>query len=246
MSRVRIVRLLARAGAASRRGAADLVAAGRVRINGRVPTGPGESVDPALDLVTLDGRAIRAAPRMWLAFHKPVRCVTSRRSKGRVPTVFALLGDVPSALIAVGRLDIMTDGLLLFTTDGELAARLMHPRWSVARRYVVRVASQLDAAGRAALDAGVDVGAGAPARPLNWRWHAEPRGGSLELEVAEGRSRIVRRVCTTLGLRVRKLTRTAYGPVRLGTLAPGEHRPLTPAEVRALYRGVQLDAPTDL
>ncbi|HWO89687.1 MAG TPA: pseudouridine synthase [Gemmatimonadales bacterium] len=243
---VRLARFLARAGASSRRGAADLVAAGRVRVNGRPPEGPGDPVEPGRDVVTVDGREVHEAPLVHLAFHKPVRSVTSRRTMGRVPTVFSLLGAVPDALIAVGRLDVMTEGLLLFTTDGELAARLMHPRWSVPRRYEVMVTGAPDESGMAALDRGVDIGEGPPVRPARWRWNPLPRGGVLELELGEGRSRVVRRVCRALGLRVRRLARTAYGPVSLGALPPGASRPLDRKEIVALYRAVSLEPPANL
>lgn len=240
---MRLARFLARAGTTSRRRAADLVAAGRVTVNGRAPRGPGDDVDPERDVVLVDGRRVTVAAPLHLAFHKPVRSVTSRRAVGRVPTVFSLLGDVPDALVAVGRLDVMTEGLLLFTTDGELAARLMHPRWAVPRCYDVLVLGTLDDRAAAALEGGVDLGDGHPVRPARWRWTALPRGGVLELELAEGRSRVVRRVCKALDLRVRRLARTAYGPVRLGDLAAGAHRALSRAEIRALYAAVGMTPP---
>jgi 23S rRNA pseudouridine2605 synthase len=236
---IRLARYLARAGAASRRGAADLVRAGRVRVNGRAPLGPGDPVDPEHDRVTVDGRAVRPPAATHLAFNKPAGTVTSRRGTARHPSVFDLVGG-PPGLVAVGRLDAMTDGLLLFTTDGDLAARLMHPRFGVERSYTVRVAGRFGADARAALERGVDVGEGPPLRPMRWRFTPDRAGGVLELALAEGRNRIVRRACAALGLGVRRLTRTAYGPVRLGALARGASRPLTPREVVALYTAAGL------
>jgi 23S rRNA pseudouridine2605 synthase len=239
---LRLARFLARAGASSRRGAAALVAAGRVRVNGAPPRGPGDPVDPERDVVTLDGRPLRLAPLLWLALHKPAGCVTSRVPLPKWPSVFDLIPRAPDALVAVGRLDVLSEGLLLFTTDGELAARLMHPRCEVPRTYAVTVTGRLDGAAAAALDAGVRLDDG-PARPLVWRFTPVPRGGVLELTLTEGRKRVVRRVCRALGLGVRKLVRTAYGPVRLGRLSEGAVRALSPDEVAALYRAVRLAPP---
>jgi 23S rRNA pseudouridine2605 synthase len=213
-------------------------------VNGRSPAGPGDPVDPARDRVTLDGRPIGLAPRLWLALHKPTGYVTSRRGTGRFPSVFDLVGGAPQALVAVGRLDVMTEGLLLLTTDGELASRLMHPRWRVPRRYRVTVTGRLDQAARANLTRGVMIeGEARPARPVRWRFAARPRGGVLELELEEGRSRIVRRLCRALGLGVRKLERVAYGPIVLHDLPRGMARPLSRRELAALYRAVRLEPP---
>lgn len=239
---MRLARFLARAGASSRRGAAELVAADRVRINGQPPRGPGDPVDVARDRVTVDGRRVALAAAQWTALHKPPGTVTSRRATPRHPSVFDLVaGD--AALVAVGRLDVMSEGLLLFTTDGELAARLMHPRHEVRRAYQVAVTGTLASAGRAALNRGVPIEGEAPARPLRWDFTPDRLGGLLELELAEGRNRIVRRLCAALGLGVRRLVRTAYGPLRLGTLPRGAARDLTPREVAALYRAVSLSPP---
>ena len=239
---MRLTRFLARAGVSSRRGAADLVAAGRVLINGKAPMGPGDPVDTEHDVVTLDGRKLQLATGAWIALNKPTGYVTSKAPGEKHPSVFTLLGEVSPALVAVGRLDVMTEGLLLFTTDGELASRLMHPRHEVPRVYRVLTSGELGEAGKRALDAGVPIdGEARPAKPVRWR--SEP--GVLELELAEGRSRIVRRICAALGLGVRQLVRLSYGPVSLGTLAPGRTRALAGRELAALYRAAGLEPPDD-
>jgi pseudouridine synthase len=247
VSTVRLARFLARAGVASRRGAAELVAAGRVAINGAAPRGPGDPVDPARDRVTLDGRPLALAGVEWIALHKPPGYVTSRCGTPRYPSIFRLLEGAPQALVAVGRLDVLSEGLLLCTTDGEAAHRLMHPRWQVPRTYRVSVTGTLDRAARAALAHGVPLEGEAPVRPTSWRFRPRGgragRGGELELVLREGRSRVVRRLARELGLGVRRLVRTAYGPVQLGALQPGESRRLGDGEVAALYAALGLPDP---
>lgn len=273
MSTLRLARFLARAGVTSRRGAAALVATGRVAVNGAPPRGPGDPVDPAADRVTLDGRPLVPAGILWYALHKPAGYVTSRCGTPRHQSIFVLAAraaeaprapeaprtseapgapeaagaaDGRDALVAVGRLDVYTEGLLLLTTDGEAAHRLMHPRWQVPRRYLVEVTGRLGPAQQGALAHGVPIGEGAPVRPAAWRFHAGGRGGELELELREGRSRVVRRMAAALGLGVRRLRRTAYGPVTLGGLEPGATRALTGRELDALYAAIGLPRPPQL
>ncbi len=243
MSSVRLARFLARAGVTSRRGAAELVASGRVAINGAPPRGPGDPVDPAADRVTLDGRPLEVAELLWLALHKPPGYVTSRCGTPRHKSIFVLVPEVPAAAVSVGRLDVYSEGLLLLTTDGEAAHRLMHPRWQVPRTYRVAVTGQLGTAEQAALARGVPIEEGRPVRPTRWRYRAGARGGELELELREGRSRVVRRMAAALGLGVRRLTRTAYGPVALGALEPGASRRLDEREMRALYAAIEMASP---
>jgi 23S rRNA pseudouridine2605 synthase len=243
VSALRLARFLARAGVSSRRGAAELVAQDRVRINGAPPRGPGDPVDPARDHVTLDGRAVRLPHSAWIALHKPPGYVTSRKATARHPDVFSLVDAVPG-LVAVGRLDVMSEGLLLFTTDGELAARLMHPRWQVPRRYRVALSRALEPGDRAALDRGVPLpDEERPVRPARWSFTPRGKAGVLEVEVVEGRSRVVRRLCAALGLGIVALTRIAYGPIALEGLARGAARPLTSGERDELYRAVSLEPP---
>jgi len=240
---VRLARFLARAGASSRRGAADLVKAGRVRVNGAAPSGPGDPVDPARDSVTVDGRPMALPGTVWLALHKPPGYVTSRRGTARYPSVFALLRDAPPGLVAVGRLDVLSEGLLLFTTDGEAANRLMHPRWQVDRAYRVSVAGKPALEPGAVLSRGVELDEGPPVVPVAWRYRTGPGGGEVELTLREGRSRVVRRMAARLGVGVRRLVRVSYGPVRLGDLPGGAVRELKRREVVELYGALRLAPP---
>ena len=242
MSAIRLARFLARAGVASRRGAAELVAAGRVAVNGAPPRGPGDPIEPERDAVTLDGRPLTLAPTIWIVLHKPPGYVTSRCAAPRAPSIFTLVAEAPPALVAVGRLDVYSEGVLLLTTDGEAANRLMHPRWQVPRTYKVSVTGPLGRAGKAALAHGVPLDDGT-VRPSSWRFRPDRqggRGGELELVLHEGRSRVVRRLAAALGLGVRRLVRTAYGPVGLGSLGPGASRVLGGRELAALYAAIGL------
>lgn len=232
MTLMRVQRALARAGVASRRNAEALIAAGRVAVNGRVVS-LGEKADPTRDILTVDGRRVKPASRVWIALHKPLGVVVSRADgKGR-KTVFQLLPRVPG-LTYVGRLDVMTSGLLLLTTDGEAAHRLMHPRYQVERSYRVRVHGRSEGEITAALSKPIVI----DRRPVNLKeWRIRPAARNswdLWLVLAEGRHRIVRRLCLRLGLKVERLSRLSYGPIRLGRLGPGEWRYLSAREVRAI------------
>ena len=226
---MRLQRYLARAGIAARRKAEDLIRAGRVTVNGVVAT-IGQVVDPGKDVVAVDGAGVRApAATTWMVMNKPSGVLTTRDDPGGRPTVFGIVEDTPG-LTYVGRLDYLTEGVLLLTTDGDAAHKLTHPSREVERTYVATVRGDAPGAARQALR-GVDIDDGpvvaleATATPIgSGRWE-------LELTIAEGRNREVRRMCEALGLEVQRLVRTAFGPVRLGALASGESRALTKKEL---------------
>lgn len=235
MTRMRLQRALARAGVASRRRAEDLIRAGRVTVDGAAAT-LGMRVDPASQRVTVDGRPVRSAPSQatWLALNKPVGFVVSRRDPEGRRTVYALLPKVPG-LTYVGRLDVMTSGLLLLTTDGAAAHRLTHPRYAVPRTYRLRVHGADVAAVRAGLERPPVID-GRPVRVMVFRTRPVGRGVEVEVTLAEGRQRIVRRLAEALGLKVEWLHRVAYGPVRLGRLPEGRYRRLSGREIAAIER----------
>lgn len=225
---MRIQRALARAGVASRRGAEELVAAGRVRINGETAK-TGQSVDPDKDAITVDGKPL-AAPSAyyWIVLNKPAGVLTTKSDPRGRRTVFDLVPD-KAGLTYVGRLDYMTEGVLLLTTDGEAAHKLTHPSTEVERTYLVTVRGDGPAAVRAART-GVELDDGW-VKPLDIRARNVNRGvWELEMTIAEGRTREVRRLCEALGLGVERLVRTQFGPVKLGQLAPGATRALTGRE----------------
>ncbi|HEY1953467.1 MAG TPA: pseudouridine synthase [Gemmatimonadaceae bacterium] len=227
---MRIQRALARAGVASRRGAEELVAAGRVRINGSVAT-TGQSVDPEADTITVDGKSVAAPPETfhWLVLNKPTGVLTTRSDPGGRRTVFDLVEDAPG-LTYVGRLDYMTEGVLLLTTDGEAAHKLTHPSNEVERTYLATVRGDGAVAARAAMK-GVQLEDGL-VMPREVSARRVGRGvWDLEIVIAEGRTREVRRLCEALGLEVQRLVRTKFGPVKLGSLESGRTRPLTAREM---------------
>jgi pseudouridine synthase len=235
---MRIQRALARAGVASRRHAEELVAAGRVTVNGAVAR-TGQSVDPARDAIAVDGKPIaKPAPRRWLVLHKPSGVLTTRADPEGRRTIFDLVPDVPG-LTYVGRLDYLTEGVLLLTTDGDAAHALTHPSREVERTYVATVRGDAETAARFARR-GVELEDGL-ARPTAVEARSLGKGRwELELTIAEGRNREVRRLCEALGLEVQRLVRTRFGPVTLGDLAPGATRGLTPRErriIEALTKG---------
>lgn len=225
---MRIQRALARAGVASRRRAEELVAAGRVTINGSVAT-TGQSVDTDVDEIKVDGKTI-AQPTgyHWLVLNKPPGVLTSKTDPRGRKTVFDLVADRPG-LTYVGRLDYMTEGVLLMTTDGEAAHKLTHPSREVERTYVATVRGDGAAAVRAGRQ-GVELEDGWM-NPIDITATNVARGlWELEVTIAEGRNREIRRFCDALSLTVERLVRTRFGPVSLGSLASGQSRPLTGRE----------------
>jgi 23S rRNA pseudouridine2605 synthase len=232
---IRLHKLLAEAGIASRRGAERLIRTGCVEVNGRPVTTPGAVADPERDRVTVEGQAIpRPDVKRYVLLHKPAGYLTTRHDPRGRRHVFDLLPASGSRLHPVGRLDCDTEGLLLLTNDGEVTYALTHPRHEVARVYHVWVDGPVDPAQLAALRRGVELEDG-PARPEEVaRLRREGSGTWLGLTLREGRNREVRRLCRATGLSVRRLVRVGFGPVRLGSLPSGAWRELLPGEVAAL------------
>jgi 23S rRNA pseudouridine2605 synthase len=231
---MRIQRALARAGILSRRKAEELVANGRVTVNGALAQ-VGQTVDPDRDVILVDGNRVdRPAPLEWFVLHKPAGVITSRHDPEGRKTVFDLVPKRPG-LTYVGRLDYLTEGVLLLTTDGTAAHRLTHPSRKLERTYVASVIGDAaDATERA--HHGVELEDGV-VRPKKFR--AEKLGRlrwELTITIAEGKNREVRRFCEALGLQVDRLVRVKFGPVELGDLPVGKVRSLTKVEVKALEK----------
>jgi 23S rRNA pseudouridine2605 synthase len=225
---MRIQRALARAGITSRRKAEELVASGRVRINGAVAE-TGQSVDPSHDTITVDGKTVGAPTALrWIVLNKPTGVLTTRADPGGRRTVFDLVDDAPG-LTYVGRLDYMTEGVLLLTTDGDAAHKLTHPSTEIERTYLATVRGEGADAARAAMK-GVKLEDGL-VMPRDVSARRIGRGmWELNITIAEGKTREIRRLCEALGLEVERLVRTKFGPVKLGSLESGRTRPLTARE----------------
>jgi 23S rRNA pseudouridine2605 synthase len=235
MALERVQRSLARAGYGSRRASEELIRDGRVTVNGRVAS-LGDRVDPATDVVEVDGsRAITDPDARTFALHKPAGVVSSLKDPQGRPDLTAYL-PADTRVVPVGRLDRETEGLLLLTGDGELANRLMHPRYEVEKEYLAEVEGAPSAKQLGDLRRGVELDDGL-ARPRSVRL-VDSAGGraALRLVLTEGRKREVRRILAAVGLPVRRLVRVRVGPVRLGTLPAGNLREIDGEELRALYR----------
>lgn len=214
--------------------------AGRVAVNGEVITELGSKVDPLTDRVTVDGVEVRLSERpVYLMLHKPCGVVTTMSDPQGRPTVASLVpvSEYPG-LFPVGRLDLDTTGLLLFTTDGELAHRVLHPRRKVKKSYVARVEGTPDDADLAALRDGVELDDGLTA-PAEVQLLEKSADSSLvRISITEGRKRQVRRMFSFVSHRVRELHRTSFGPIELGALALGTWRMLEADEVSGLASAV--------
>lgn len=238
----RLQKLLAQAGHGGRRTAERLIIEGRVTVNG-LPAELGQRADPAVDRIEVDGRPLSPPPSsaVTVALHKPAGyVVTASDERGR-RTIYDLIEDAPHGLRYAGRLDRDTSGLLLLTTDGQLAYRLTHPRYEVEKTYEVEVDVVLDHRALDRLRRGVELEDGLTAPARVERLHAANDRHRLCMTIHEGRNRQVRRMIEAVGGRVLRLHRTAVGPVRLGRLPRGAWRELTGVEQARLRRLVGLD-----
>jgi 23S rRNA pseudouridine2605 synthase len=236
---MRVQRALARAGIASRRQAEELIKDGKVRVDGKVAE-LGSKVDPSKQKITVSGRPVKLVARRWLAFHKPLGVVTTADDEAGRRTVFDLIPN-HVGLAYVGRLDVMTTGLLLLTTDGEAVHRLTHPRYHIQRKYTALVHGKSTAELMKAVQEHVVLD-DRPVIPRDVRVRPGRDGRSIiDVTFEEGRNRLVRRWCEAMGLKVERLARLSYGPVRLGDLPAGSWRPLVPQEEEALYEAIGLE-----
>ncbi len=238
MTEMRLQRALARAGIASRRAAEELITEGRVRVDGAIAT-LGMKVDPDRQKITVSGKPVHQVEQRWLAFHKPMGVVTTASDEEGRRTVFDFIKD-PRGLTYVGRLDVNTTGLLLLTTDGEAVHRLTHPSYRIPRSYTALVHGKTAPEIEAAVKQRVLVD-GKAVVPVRVRVRPGKEGRSiLDVTLHEGRNRIVRNWCDAMGIKVDRLARISYGPVRLGELPVGTTRALFPQEEDAIYEAIGL------
>jgi 23S rRNA pseudouridine2605 synthase len=230
-----IIKLLTAAGLGSRRKMTEVIKRGGVSVNGRIIESYTEPVDPAQDIITVDGRRIstQVVPNIYLIMNKPKGIVATTQDDRGARTVIDILPEQyrHTRLYPVGRLDKDSTGLVLLTNDGNLTYRLTHPRFEQEKEYLVRIEEELTPADRTKLEQGVDLydGRTAPAA-IN----KAPAPYSYAVIIHEGRKHQVRRMFAALGYTVLALRRVRLGRLKLGVLAEGSVRPLTPEEIRAL------------
>lgn len=242
----RLQRYLARAGCGSRRGCEAFILDGRVRINGRISQELGVKVRPGKDIVTLDGHEVSLAQQRYLAFHKPPRLLCSKKSSDQKRTIFDFLASQRvnmDALLYVGRLDFLSEGLLLLTTDGQWAQAITHPRHHLPRVYRVQIGvAWSDRMSQCCLQGIFDpelevLLTASSVRNLGDRNHGSTHW--VEIELLEGRNRQIRRMMKALDVPILRLIRVSLGPVHLGTLPMGATRPLAEMEIGALLTSAE-------
>ncbi len=231
---VRLQKYLAEAGVASRRACEEIIESGRVGVNGRPVRLLGSKVDPASDQVTLDGKPVRIRRKLHIALHKPACCVCSRKDEAGRQTVYDLLPKEWGNLYSVGRLDFDTEGLLFLTNDGEFALRLTHPRYGVRKRYLVTAEGRVDGTMLKQFTTGIWHKGERLKAERAWLISASKTRSVVDLELAEGKNREVRRLFESQGVGIERLVRTQVGKIKLGELPPGKWRTLTEPEIKSL------------
>jgi 23S rRNA pseudouridine2605 synthase len=237
----RLQKVMAEAGIGSRRYCEELIGEGRVEVDGEIVRRFGARVDPEYQVIRVDGRRIPAkAGLAYLAFNKPPKVLTAMSDPRGRKTVADFLGDRSQRLFHIGRLDYDTEGLMLLTNDGELAHRLAHPSFEVAKTYLADVSGQVPRDLGRRLMAGIELDDGVATAD---RFRVIDRSGQralVEITLHEGRKHVVRRMLAAAGHPVTRLVRTDVGPIKLGNLKPGTSRSLSTREIGELYAAVGL------
>jgi len=231
---VRLQKFLAEAGVASRRACEQIILDGRVAVNGRTVAELGSKIDPASDRIELDGRLLRLKRKIYLALNKPRRYVCSRKDELNRRTIYELIPREWSNLYSVGRLDFESEGLIFLTNDGEFSLHLTHPRFGVRKRYIATVTGRVEPQMLRQFTSGVRHEGELLKADRTWLLSASNSASTVELELAEGKNREVRRLFESQGLNVEKLVRTQIGKIKLRELPSGKWRTLTEAEIKSL------------
>lgn len=238
MAKERLQKILSEAGICSRRKAEELIRAGAVKVDGH-PAHIGQQVDPHQCRITVDGEPIyfqRKREKHYIALNKPRGYVTTMSDEMGRKTVSDLVSDLGVRVYPIGRLDKVSEGLILLTDDGEFANMLMHPKFHISKRYRVTVDSAVSDEVASELSSGVVIDGRMTAPAIINVVSTSPERTVMEMTIREGRNRQIRKMCEAVELNVKRLKRTAIGPLKLGMLQPGEWRELTKAEVAALRR----------
>lgn len=234
--KVRLQKFLAQCGIASRRKSEELILEGAVKVNGKVVTTLGTKIDPNSDTVSFDGKTVRQQDFVYVVLNKPKACITSMHDPQGRRTVMEFVPNLPPGVVPVGRLDFYSEGVLLFTNDGELSARLQAPKYHVEKTYHVKIRGNIDDKRIERLRVGVPLGGGivTKAAQVDRIKKTQSRHDWLVITLIEGRSRQIHRMLEVLGLTVTKLQRVSYGVVQFHGLRVGDARELTLAEVNQL------------
>lgn len=240
MEKIRIQKIMSDSGVCSRRKAEEYISEGRVKVNGR-PCKLGDKALAGKDIITLDGEKIYVAKKRQLYYimlHKPRGYVTTMSDELDRKCVTELLTKVPERVYPIGRLDKNSEGLLLFTNDGNFANDIMHPSRHVAKTYRVTVRPDINDEQLIKLASGVEIDGIMTQECSVVVLDKQPGRVVLQMTIHEGRNRQIRKMCEAVGLEVARLKRTAIGPIKLGMLKPGEYRELKPDELRALRNAI--------
>lgn len=240
MEKIRIQKIMSDSGVCSRRKAEEYISEGRVKVNGR-PCKLGDKALAGKDIITLDGEKIYVAKKRQLYYimlHKPRGYVTTMSDELDRKCVTELLTKVPERVYPIGRLDKNSEGLLLFTNDGNFANDIMHPSRHVTKTYRVTVRPDINDEQLIKLASGVEIDGKMTKECSVVVLDKQPGRVVLQMTIHEGRNRQIRKMCEAVGLEVARLKRTAIGPVKLGMLKPGEYRELKPDELRALRNAI--------
>lgn len=237
---MRLNRYLSVTGVSSRRKGEEIIRAGRVTINGDVVEDPAHNVDPDRDAVCVDGvSAVVRTEKRWFVMNKPTGVIVSRGDTHGRATVYDLLGPEARGVFSIGRLDVDTSGVLVFTDDGDAANRLMHPSFGVEKVYRAEVAGAVTSADARAIARGIELDDGMTAPARLSILSSDERDSIVELTIHEGRKRQVRRMFERLGHPVKTLDRLAFGGITVDSLGCGTYRPLYPGEIELLKEQVK-------
>ena len=240
MEKIRIQKIIADSGLCSRRKAEDFIAAGKVKVNGH-PCKLGDKALPGKDIITVNGEKIyvpRKRQLYYIMMYKPRGYVTTMSDELDRKCVTDLIKDIPERVYPIGRLDKNSEGLLLFTNDGNFANDIMHPSKHVSKTYRVTVRPDINDEQLVKLASGVEIDGRATQECSVIVLDKQPGRVVLQMTIHEGRNRQIRKMCEAVGLEVARLKRTSIGPLKLGMLQPGEYRELKPDELRAIRTAI--------
>ena len=234
---MRLNKFLATCGVASRRKCDELIFSGKVKVNGNVVTSPGFNVDHEKDVITVNGEQVVLPKKIYIALNKPEGVLCSLKDDFNRKIITDLIPEIKERVYPVGRLDYNTEGLILLTNDGELANRLIHPKYKVEKTYHVLIKGQISVNELKELEKGMILEENEKLLPSKCKiLNISKKTSLVEIKIKEGKKRQIRRMFHQLGYEVKKLRRVKFGPIKLGMMKKGEWRFLTKKEVKILYK----------